>query len=100
MRQALILGARPLFSSDKVFPKVPLGEGGWKIEMENVEDSKIRITILKKTPASLNGTFIVPSIVEMTKGSDVPLVEGPAVVSAEVIEAGREDHIRVFAVKL
>lgn len=99
MRQALILGARPLFSCGKPFPKVPLGEGGWKIEMENVDDSKVRITILKKSAAS-NGTFMVPSVVEMTKDSDVPLVEGPAIVSAEVMEAGREDHIRVFAVKL
>jgi hypothetical protein len=71
-----------------------LGAGGWRIEAEGLDGSKVRLTI-EKPVASDNGQFTVPRIVD---GFVEPvLVDGPVCVFAEIIESGKEDFIGIFA---
>lgn len=100
MRQAIIVGARPLFVKGKPFPKVPLGAGGWRIEIENRKDSKVRLTILRRVAGDASGAFEVPSVVEINNDREPYLVTGPVTVSAEIYDPGREEYINVFAVAL
>lgn len=99
MRQGLIIGARPRFTKGKPFPRVPLGVGGWRIEAENHVTTKIRLTIHKPTPVD-NGTAHIPSVAEIPSAPNHILVEGPAYVSAEIIEAGSESYVSVYAYRM
>lgn len=100
MRMALIVGARPLFAKGKPFPKVPLGSGGWRIEMENRKESKVRVTIHRRIAGDASGEFIVPSVAEIGDGDRRFIFDGPVEVSAEITEAGKEDFINVYAVSM
>lgn len=100
MRQALIVGARPLFVKGKPFPKVPLGAGGWRIEVENRKDSKVRLTITREVAGDHSGSFKVPSVVEINNDQQPYLVQGPVAISAEIYEAGKEEFLNVFAVAI
>lgn len=100
MRQALIVGARPMFVKGRTFPKVPLGAGGWRIEVENRKDSKVRLTIYRQIAGDASGMFDVPSVVEINDDNAPKLIDGPVTISAEIYEAGREPFINVFAVAL
>lgn len=97
MRQALIVGARPITTRNKPFPRVPLEKGDWEIRGEGIIGSKVRLTIF--TPTSANGgTAWFPSIVELpAQGQACHKVTGPCEISTEIIEAGRELHISLFA---
>jgi hypothetical protein len=98
MRMALIVGARPMFTKGKQFPKVPLGAGSWRIETENRKDSKVRITVFRRIDGDASGAFTVPSVAELGDGHYI--FSGPAEVSAEIMEAGKESFINVFAVQM
>jgi len=96
MRQSLIVGARPMFVKGRQFPRVPLEKGSWKIESENVNESKIRLTIYTPTPVD-GGVMMIPKVVEMPPLPDAFLVLGPVEISAEIVHAGREAHVSLFA---
>lgn len=96
MRQSLIVGARPAFTKGRQFPRVPLEQGSWKIEAENVTETKIQLTIYTPTPVN-GGTAMLPKVVEMPPAPEVYLISGPVEVSAEIIHAGRESHVSLFA---
>lgn len=100
MRMALIVGAKPMFAKGKTFPKVPLGAGGWRIEMENRKDSKVRVTIHRRITGDASGAFTVPSVAEIGDRDSHFIFDGPAEVSAEIMEAGRENYINVYAVAM
>lgn len=96
MRQALIVGARPVYTKNKPFPRVPLGSGAWEIRGENMSGTKVRLTIY--TPVEVNGgTAGFPKVVEMPVPPEFYLVAGPCEISTEIIEPGRESYISVFA---
>lgn len=97
MRQSLIVGARPGYTHGKPFPRVPLGGGNWRIEIENRIETRIRLTVWKRTPAEHGGEFTVPSIAEIPFEDNRLFLQGPCVVSAEIFESGKESYISVFA---
>lgn len=96
MRQALAVGARPLFARGKVFPRTPLGKGGWRIVTEYVETTKIRLHTFRKEVKD-DGVFTVPGVIEMNGEGSIPLLDGPIEVAVEFFEAGREPVVNVFA---
>jgi hypothetical protein len=98
MRQSLIVGARPAFTRGKPFPRVPLGPGNWRIEVENRVQSRISLTIYKRVQAGDgNGEFTVPNVAEIPLEDNRLFLQGPCVISAEIIESGRESYVSVFA---
>lgn len=100
IRHALILGARPVLTKGRAFPRVPLGPGGWRIDVENRQTSKIRLTIEAHVNGTQGGTATVPRIVEINDDSSPLLVQGPVAIYAEIYEAGREEFINVRASKV
>lgn len=96
MRQSLIVGARPAFTRGKPFPRVPLGTGNWRIETENRKDTKIQVTIYRSTEAH-GGVAEMPSVAEIPVEENRLFLQGPCVVSAEIVESGREAYVSVFA---
>lgn len=97
MRQSLIVGARPAFTRGKPFPLVPLGPGNWRIEVENRKETRIQLTVRKRVAAGHGGEFTIPSVAEIPLGEDRLFIQGPCVVSAEIIESGRESYVSLFA---
>lgn len=96
MRQSLIVGARPVYTKNKPFPRVPLEKGQWRIQGENVETSKISLTIYSPTPAN-GGTAMMPRVAELPVAPDSVIIAGPVEVSAEITTPGRESYVSVFA---
>lgn len=95
MRQAIILGVRPLMARNRKFGKIPLLSGGWRIQCENVSpETKLRLTLESRVPGE-HGTFVKPSVYE---GESFPTFTGPVDVTLEILEAGKEQYINVFAV--
>lgn len=99
MRQGLMIGARPRFVKGKPFPQVPLLGGAWRIESENHDGTKIQLIIYKPTQVE-SGVTQMPSVMMLPKYPEVVLIQGPAVVSAEIVEAGTEEFISIYAYKV
>jgi hypothetical protein len=97
MRQSLVVGARPAFTKNRPFPRVPLGPGNWRIETEKRLNSRVSLTILKQVSAEHGGAYTIPSVAEIPLEENRLFVQGPCVVSAEITEAGQESYISVFA---
>lgn len=96
MRQSLIVGARPVYTKGKAFPRVPLESGQWRIEGENVDSSQIQLTIYTPTQAN-GGEYMMPKVAALPRAPEFFIVVGPAEVSAEIVTPGRESHVSVFA---
>lgn len=94
MRQALLVGARPLIVRGKQFPKVPLDAGGWKIMLENFVQSKV---ILHTSHPPVPEESVVEVVNEPDK---VLILQGPITVSAEITGTGDEDFVSVYAVPI
>ena len=86
MRQALIIGARPSFSEGKEFPNVPLGDGKWRLVVENHKDSEITYH------TEMNGEHIEHKHGEVKIG-----VVGPCKINAKITKRGTESYVNVFA---
>ncbi len=99
MRQGLIIGARPGFTRGKPFPRVPLGRGSWKITSENLVSSKIQIIVFTKVQAE-HGIVDHPKIIQFNGNGNVPLVQGPAEICAEILESGQESYISIYATRM
>jgi len=100
MRQSLIVGARPRFSANHEFPKVPLNVGVWKILPENRVDTKLEATVFKLVPGPEGGMFEVPSVHMISLDpNEVLLVAGPAQIQMRIVEGGSEAYINVVAVR-
>jgi len=97
IEQALVMGARPLLCRGREFPRVPLGAGGWRIEVENRITSKLRINIFSTTPGPIGGEALMPKFVEINDDTSPLIIAGPVVVSIEIYEPGRENYINVRA---
>lgn len=96
MRQALIVGARPVYTRGKPFPRVPLEKGSWEIRGEGIVGTKINLTIFTPSPAN-GGIAWLPRIVQLPTPPEFHLVAGPCEICTEIIEAGHESHISLFA---
>lgn len=97
MRQSLIVGARPRFSANHEFPRVPLGKGVWQIVVEHWVNSVIHVLTHHHTPTP-NGDFIIPKCFQLMQ-NEYLLIQGPALVSVAIVEPGSEQYISVVAVR-
>lgn len=96
MRQSLIVGARPAFTRNKPFPRVPLGHGNWRLEIENRKESRVHVTIYSRVQVE-HGEASLPRVAEIPLGEDRLFLQGPCIVSAEIVESGTESFISIFA---
>jgi len=92
---SLIVGARPVFAKNKPFPVVPLRSGSWRVVAQNVETTKIELTILQPT-ACADGMAIVKSVKLMPQEGFL-MVVGPVSISAVIVEGGREQFVSLYA---
>lgn len=99
MRQSLMMGARPRFSANHEFPKVPLGVGVWKIVPENRTDSKLEATVFTTREGPEGGKFEVPSVHLLPHEPEVFVIAGPVQVQVRILEGGSEPYINVVAVR-
>lgn len=82
-RLPVLIGANPR-TANTFGPQVPVGDGLWRVVMEGVADTRLRLhydsTILK--PVNLDGMKVE--------------FEGPIIVRTEIVHRGTENHISVF----
>lgn len=97
MRQALILGGVPRLNEGREFPRVPLGPGNWRIEVEGRVGTALRLTTYKRVPGN-HGTYEAPAVYDVDVHGKV--LEGPIDACMSIITAGSEPSINAFAVSL
>lgn len=99
MRQALILGGVPRLNILKVFPRVPLGPGNWRIDVEHRVDTVL--SLLRYTRVALPESVGQREKIETdSAGLDGKVIAGPIEVAIEIKTAGDESFINVFATSL
>lgn len=97
MRQGILIGVRPKYTEGKLFPRIPLGAGSWRIVTEFCKDTKLRFTIYDKVTTGTGGVATVPRLAEVPDEPSFLTILGPAEISAEIIKAGNEEFINVYA---
>lgn len=98
MRQALVLGGVPRLSVGKTFPRVPLGPGNWRVEVEHLVATVLQLTLYKRVIGTEGGEYVIPSVVEKDVHGHV--VEGPVDLVVAIVTPGEESSINVFAVSV
>lgn len=95
MRQALVLGGVPRLTEGREYPRVPLGPGNWRLDVENLDASVLRLYFYKRVPGAHGGVFNVPSVKEGNLNGHV--LEGPGDAMVVIHQASSESSINVFA---
>jgi len=91
MRQALVIGGVPKLNEGKEFPCVALGPGNWRVEVEHVVTTMLRLILCKRVTGTQES---------VDTNIHNHLIEGPCDASITIFEAGNEPFINVCAVSM